>query len=403
MSLQFDLVETQVKKMGVALADLDIQTAKQRQSAFDAFAQMGDNSAIWAKIMEARERDAGFRGAAPFNHELMNAAYPLPNLPDRATIYAADGSQIYPDSHGPVPYWLTNLGVFIYHHGLDALPEIKVQPTLYYEDADVRNPDGTIIGSGVVNARRTVAEMRWLSEVAVRPQSSDAYPRLALYDGPLIGMPIGKDVPNAADLTLEYHESMDFLFDAGALLAGYIDRPSSRFTLYTVYLMTLERNEISRANLTAPSFEGLGDADLYKPLLASGQRSGLMVQQSPLNKEYKERHGAHQEIVFFYLNTAAEKQSPYLARVEIPQWVAQHPEQIDAVHALLYSQAQITDRYPYALTRADEIAVVQPAEKRHLDEMIAVELLRNQQAVESSQKLSSKHFARHGRRQYDGV
>ncbi|HLY27431.1 MAG TPA: DNA double-strand break repair nuclease NurA, partial [Aggregatilineales bacterium] len=126
------------------------------------------------------------------------------------------------------------------------------------------------------------------------------------------------------------------------------------------------------------------------------------IQQSPQNKAYKEQN-PDQEIVFFYLNVAGPHQEPYLARVEVPMWVAKDKAYVDAVHALVYAQCQITDRYPYALTRADEVAVIPSHDKRTLDEMIAVELLRNRQPVEISQKLSMKDAARHGRQQHRGV
>lgn len=401
MALPFDKIEPQVQQMGVEVADRGSTLAEQTISALDLLRRMDDLEAIWAQILTARQNDAGFRGAAPMD-EPINVSIPLPECPSLATVYAADGSQIYPDPHAPAPYWLTNIGVFIYHHGVDRLPEIVVEPELFFREADVRDREGRLIPSAVINARRTVYEMQMLSKVATR-DAADADPRVALYDGPLIGMPMGKDVPNANMLAADYHEAVDFMYDLGVALAGYVDRPSSRFMIYTILLMTLEQEQITRGNVGGATFEGVNDQDLYKVILKPGERSGLMIQQSPLNKEYKDRHGDHQEICFFYLNTASAGQEAYLARVEVPMWVAQRKALVNAVHAVLYSQCQITDRYPYALTRADEIAVVQPAEKRHLEDMIAVELLRNRQALEASRKLNTKNLARHGRRHYEGV
>jgi len=128
----------------------------------------------------------------------------------------------------------------------------------------------------------------------------------------------------------------------------------------------------------------------------------LMVQQSPQNKEYREINPDH-EIAFFYLNVASPLQEPYLARIEVPMIVASNKPLVDAVHALVYAQCQITDRYPYALTRADEIAVVHPHEKRALDELISIEMLKNQQHIETSQKLSTKGMARSGREAFKGL
>jgi hypothetical protein len=55
--------------------------------------------------------------------------------------------------------------------------------------------------------------------------------------------------------------------------------------------------------------------------------------------------------------------------------------------------------YPYALTRADELAVIRAHERSQLEELIEVEMRRNQQTVEHSEKLESK-VVRHGRTRY---
>lgn len=401
MSLQFEKLEEQIARLGQVLAERGHSAAEELRQAAELLSQLDDLDLIWDQIKIARQNDAGFRGAAPFD-EPINQAIALPELPLRATLFAADGSQIYPDIHAPAPYWLTNVGVFIYHHGTDDLPEMLSEPQLFFRDEDVRTPEGQLLPASVINARRTVYEMQFLAKVVTERQAS-APPLIALCDGPLLHMPFGKEIPDARQLEADYHEAFDFFMDAGAALLGYIDRPTSRFVLYTLYLMTLPPEEITVANLNAVRLDGMTDADLFKLILPSGSRSALMVQQSPLNKDYKDRFSPAHEIIFFYLNTAANGQAPYLARVEIPQWVARDKALVDALHALVYHQCQITDRYPYVLTRADEIAVVQPTDKRALDERIAIELLRHSQPVESSQKLSMKWLARHGRRHYQGV
>lgn len=402
MTLQFEKVEPQVQKMGVALADRSTSIAEQTRLASEWLMKLNDLQAIWRQIFIARANDAGFRGAGPMD-EPINAAIPLPEMPKQGTVFAADGSQIYPDPHGPAPYWLTNIGVFVYFHNSDMLPEIIVEPQLYFDEREVRDSDGRLIANAAINARRSVYEMQLLASVVTRKADHVARPLLAIYDGPLLGMPMGKEVQNANMLEADYHEGMDFMLDAGAALCGYVDRPSSRFVVYTIYLMTLDEDDITRTELAHATLEGLYDVDLYKTILGPGERSGLMIQQSPLNKDYKDKYGDHQEIVFFYLNTANQGQDPYLVRVEIPMWMARDKALVNAAHGLIYAQCQITDRYPYALTRADEIAVVHPSEKRALDEMIAIELLRNRQQVASSQKLNSKELARYGRQQHQGV
>jgi hypothetical protein len=177
-----------------------------------------------------------------------------------------------------------------------------------------------------------------------------------------------------------------------------VDRPTSSFIVSLLHLMALDEPEVRAAALaTNGDLEGLSDQPLMFKLLKPGERSALMVQQSPQNKRYHDK-GENYEIVFFYLSVNPER--PYhLARVEMPMWVTRSPGAVDLVHALVYDQCQMMWRYPYALTRADELAVIRAHEKSHLNEMIEIELRKNQQQVEHSEKLESK-VVRRGRTRY---
>jgi hypothetical protein len=401
LSLQFEKIVPQVEKMGAALARRNDTVAEQTQLAGQQLMELNDLDTIWDQIMVARRNDAGFRGAAPFD-EPINEAISKPECPAQATILAADGSQIYPDPHGAALYWLTNIGVFLYPHGEESLPDIITEPQLFYEDKDVREQDGRLIATAAINARRAVYEMQVLARETMRCRDWPR-PLVAMYDGPLLSLFMGKEVTNAGELTLSYHEALDIMHNAGAGLLGYVDRPKSTFVVNTIFLMSLDPDQVKRGNLqTAGPLEGLTDRDLYQWILGPGDRSGLMIQQSPQNKAYREANDDH-EIVFFYMNVASPQQEPYLARVEVPMWVARDKAMVGALQAVLYAQCQITDRYPYALTRADEVAVVHAHEKRALDEMIGIELLRNRQALEMSHKLSSKTLVRRERQQHQGV
>lgn len=405
MTLEFDKVYMQVSEMGRSFASRDSTTALLAQSVWDRFMALNDNDAIWQKIMTARQHDAGFRGAGPLGEPLNEpfiAAYPLPVCPERATLLAADGSQVYPDLHASSLYYLTNIAVFVYHHGdLGALPEPISEPQLYYQHDELHERDGRIIANAAVNARRSIFEMQFLARESLQ-RSELPRPLISIADGPLLFW-LGKEVSNAQELMGNYHEAFGVLNTIDANLVGYVDQPHSRFILSTVYLSTLEDDAITRSNLmTIGDMEGMDDRFLMRHLLGPGERSALMIQQSPQNKAFRDL-GDDREIVFFYVNMAASYQEPYLARVEVPMWVAANPLAVDQVHALLYNQCQIMDRYPYVLTRADECAVIRSYEKEALNEMIQVELFRHQLPVEPSQKLTMKGVSRYGRQQHQGV
>ncbi|PJF42429.1 MAG: hypothetical protein CUN50_04270, partial [Candidatus Thermofonsia Clade 1 bacterium] len=95
MALEFEKLEAQIVELGEALAKRGSSAAEELRQVAQLLSQLDDLDAIWEQIRIARQNDAGFRGAAPFD-EPINQPIPLPELPPRATLFAADGSQIYP-------------------------------------------------------------------------------------------------------------------------------------------------------------------------------------------------------------------------------------------------------------------------------------------------------------------
>jgi hypothetical protein len=103
---------------------------------------------------------------------------------------------------------------------------------------------------------------------------------------------------------------------------------------------------------------------------------------------------------FFYLNVGRPGR-PWLARVEIPAWVAEDDLMLDTLHATLVQQCQVMGSrpYPYLLHRAHETAVVSLAERDQITQMIVMELRRRGvQVGEESYKQSAKDLS--GRTRY---
>jgi hypothetical protein len=408
VTLEFEKVITQVERMGRALALRNQDMSERALEAWEFLKTLDDLDAIRERIRLARERDAGFRGAAPL-HEPVNRAYLLPSLPERATLLAADGSQIYPSIHAAAVYYLTNIGVFVYHHGVDVLPEQITEPRLFYSDDDVRDKAGQVVTNTAVNARRNVTELQVLVRETWHRREACACPLLAIGDGPLLFW-VGKDVPDGHELEADYmgtlvwmhdlHAAMQREHGLSASLIGYVDRPTSAFVVSLLYLMSLYEDDVRGSVLaTNGELEGLTDRQLLFRLLSDhpGARTALMVQQSPQNKRYHDKADSL-EIAFFYLNVG-QPLDFQLARIEMPMWVARDPAAVDHVQALVYHQCQLMWRYPYALTRADELAVIRAHEKSQLEELIEVELRKHDQQVEHSEKLESK-VVRHGRTKF---
>jgi hypothetical protein len=171
--------------------------------------------------------------------------------------------------------------------------------------------------------------------------------------------------------------AMVHLHDAGAVLAGYVDNTQrgERF-IRLLHLLSMESVDQLKANQSrAGDLEGLRDWQFFSSLLESGERSAIMVQNSPRNLEFKDRYGASHEIAFFYLNAGTELQS-HIVRVDIPVWVARDKRAVDELHALLLAQCRMQGRspYPYILTRAHELAVVSREDERKLEKLVKAQL-----------------------------
>jgi len=412
MTLKFEKLIEQVQTMTRAIAHRTEDASQRGQQALDQFLNLDDLPPIFERIDLVRQRDAGYRGAAP-HQEAIHIGYPLPQIPEQAIVIATDGSQIYPNAHGTALYYLINVATFVYFHGVDALPQEASDPRLFYTEKDLRerNGHGAVIKNLVVNARRDVEELRELT-TALHDNREYDVPILGIRDGRLLWW-VGNDVPNGTELEGKYHGMLrkfnELAIDRTAAklpptaMIGYVERGDSRFVIRLLHLMNLAPEDVTRKVLeTSGDYEGLTDDWLFSQVLNAGERSAIMIQQSPQNKAYKERLGDDYEIAFFYLNVGNAMKS-HIVRIELPMWVANNPQAVSTVHSLLVDQCRKIGRYPYALTRADELAVVQSHEKAHLENYINTELLKNKQSVEQSPKEMGKQHARAKRQSYDAT
>ena len=82
-------------------------------------------------------------------------------------------------------------------------------------------------------------------------------------------------------------------------------------------------------------------------------------------------------------------------------WVAEDRELVATMQALIYHQCQqLMTRYPYVLTRADELAVVRSEETRQLNLMIQVAMTRYGLDTRESAKQAGKNAARSGKTRF---
>lgn len=410
MSLRFEKLVPQVQKMARSVAYRTESISERGQQALEAFKQANDLDFIHQRINLVRERDAGYRGAAPLT-EAVNGRFVRQDVPEYAVFVAVDGSQIYPDTHASALYYLTNIGFFVYYHGGAELPLEGSEPYLFYNDSDLREKSGhgSLIKNTVVNARRSVQEVQAATHISLDHWQYPA-PLITMLDGPLLWF-LDSSMPYAKQLEEEYEKALVNYYDlhvakreqfgSNASLVGYVERGDSRFVVRLLHLLSLPEEMITRAELdTAGPFEGLSDTWLFEQILDPGERSAVMIQQSPRNKDYKNDYGEPYEVAFFYLNVGNFFKS-HIVRIEVPMWVAQETAAVNEVQTLIMEQCALAGRYPYVLTRADELAVVTNSERHQLQNMINIELLSNEQGVDKSPKALGKDLARAPRVSYE--
>lgn len=411
MTLEFTKLFSQVQKMGELIDKLDFDLTDKLQIARERFADANDLEDLYHRIEVVRGKDvSGYRGAAPLDPpygEQINLIYPPPPIPPQATIIAADGSQVYPNEQAPIHYYLLNIGLFIYYHGIEHIPIQMTLPKLYFHKDHVHDESRRIISHRTVDARRTVREMQILAEHAwdlVRQGAAN--PLIALYDNHLLFW-ANSDVTGSGQIMKDYQAALTHFYDSGAILAGYLDNPfRSRVVMRLLYLLSLRDEQEIKAKqqdlAMGGDLEGIRDVHLFDSVLEPGERTAIMVQNSPRNLSYKQR-SPNYEIAFFYVKVANAFQTA-IARVDLPVWVARDPAKVDALHATLLAQCTMQGRtpYPYALTRADELAVVTSKDKRKLDELVTIEL--RKKGIEPrmiSAKDQSKTVARSDKRVYE--
>jgi hypothetical protein len=357
MTLELNKVTGQVDEMGQGLA----AGVKRRQKVLPAlralrqhFAKDQERLRTLAESPQGQETKCALPSA-----EALDATFPAPEPPPQATILAADGSQIYPDPHGLALYYAINVGGLVYRHGSGQTPEAASDPRIVYAVDEA----GNALASERINARRDVAEMQKLADLAEAAAADRDDPTIALLDNTLGLRAWSSAIPQAEQEALQqsYAAQLDRIRLAGTSLAGVLSR--SRRAGVVGLLDLAKTDELGSPSPEPAPFLGLTDQMLWGDL-QPGERSALFVEQGAM------------PVYFFYLNTEppGRPQVPGVetepARIEIPEWVALSPNKLSLVHALIYDQCRINNGYPYALTRADELAIILNEEREALETMI---------------------------------
>lgn len=394
MTLEIEKLTAEVERMA-----LNVYERQRIQDLLidKALARLRAHAEDWAFVDEcvkAAVDQAGLkelRAARPLDElEPLDAAVDPAPPPGQATIVAVDGSQIMPNRHGAFLYSLINIGVLVYYHGSPAAPQQYTVPALDYpgRDEGERFEDR----AALVSLRRDQAEIQSLAQ-AVRQQGQAPRPLLALLDQRLLYWPVGGATDNDGQrVLLAWQQAIGAMRGDGAYLAGYIARSRKQSVLTMLEAMDIDQPGFNMDRLTKrDQTAGLSDGALFARLLEPGQRSKVFVDVSQHNEDFT-RRDEHNEICFFYFNPGPSGRQ--IARVDIPISVARDAQAVGDIHALLHDQCQYLGYYPYALTRADEIAVVGRQDQEHLDVMIENAMQRRGLEGTATAKQQAKDIAR---------
>lgn len=395
MALEFTKLTKKIQAMGEAALTREDRHNLLLTSLLEKLNQHAVNwkyiDATLEQVVERGRIDKQkYRGCRPVNQlEPLNQGIDAKSA-EPATVIAIDGSQALSARHAAYQYYLVNVGGLIYYQGSDRTPDHFNEPELFYLGDGVTETSDAF-SSNFVSIQRDMAEVEQLARVVFDHKYAET-PVLAILDQRLQYWPIGvNDSAKADQFMKRWIQAIENIQACGASLVGYIERPetSAVVTLLNTLDYGTDQFDLDKLN-TRPEIQ---DVMLYRRVLKVGQRSAVyeVVNQST---SYAPFRTMNQEICFFYYKPPGKGD---ITRVDVPKWAAQQPLLITQIHAQLNAQCSLLGNYPYILTRADEIAVVQRNDQAYLDHLIEMEMQRRGIVSQMTGKQFGKDMTRFGK------
>lgn len=386
MPIDYQQIYIRIKEIGAGARErrktLDERRIKAREllSIYDSELDL-----LRSKVDSAKLADPNIRCALPINESLASS-HPAPVPASDVTLIAADGSQINPDRHAAIQFCVVNVGAIQMKMNSGETPNIFTETELLYGDDLL--PNGIPMSEGLVALKRDLSERTALDRLSKNIAGSV----VTFTDGPVeLWGAKGEDASSYDAVVQKYLGVLSRLQERGVITAGYVDKPSADLVMRLLEIVSSDSEQIKKLREFHP-LRGVSDRWLYgereSPLLPPGHRSAVFGIQSNSEKKYTGVLSLH----FFYLNVGTEGH-PWPVRVEIPKWVVDDKEKLDLLHGVLVEQCRMmgSKPYPYLLHRAHETAVVKNEEKQQIENMLAMELRRQDEEVDViSNKSSAK-------------
>lgn len=287
--------------------------------------------------------------------------YPLHSLNHPYTIGAVDGSQIYPDRHQGVAYYVLNIGNTVIHYEIEkSSVELNSEPFLLLKnEIDFKGYSDREI----VDAQRAFYERKYGIQLA--GAFTDKSRSLLLIDGSLY-MPIG-DIEKKADEFMQQLAFMEQIYRQGVLFAGYISLPKHRDL---VMMIQAERVD---------QLSHIFDSDIMHHFLIVGSRTVFFYYKKP--EKLPLWYPSHLVPYYAYINNGYE-----IVRIELPAFIAMNEEKCEAIFSMIMDQSIKGEGYPVVLALAHEQAVVKEADRAAFYEMLQILTRSKQEHYPLSQK-----------------
>ena len=341
-----------------------------------------DDAIDRARVISADE--AAFRTAAVGRRPYISArtgpegllgSRPPPEVPRDWVALSVDGSHIDVDRHLPLRCHLINLGGCAITYGKDFGCQLFSEPALAVADADLylHKPDDpseeVLIAGPLLGALRTVREVERLADAV--EQLPDDKPALALLDGTLAFWDLQRgNYPRYVAERLvgqRFQTALTRLRAASTnrrpvAVAAYTSRPRTTEAAGAVRLMLCDQGDAECNRLCSARHSelescdraaGFDDRELFELLLEPGHRSPLYRSSHLAARFALGLTVGEQWNHFYYLGGGAE-----IARVEVPDWLADDPELLALSHAMLVKQCELGLGYPVVISEAHEQAVI---------------------------------------------
>ncbi len=389
MPINYQQAYQQIKDIGAGSKERRKKKEEARELARNLLASFSfELDELKSKVDSAKAADSNIRCAVPLNEPLASH-HPAPDSVIQATIIAADGSQIVPNRHDPLQYYVINVGAIAMQIGSGNTPEVETDTELHVLDEF----DDTYFSDSQVALQRDVAERKKLLGMAEK------------YSGTVIALTEGQlelwgsvDNENAREFEKslqDYLHALEEMRQKQIVTGGYVDKPGANWFVKLLEIAGTPADELKNVRKNR-LLAGVTDLWLFSQILGEHERSTVFALQAKSAEKYKGALAIH----FFYINVG-DRKHPKIARVDVPLWVAENPNILNTLHSVLVEQSKIMGKspFPYLLHRAHEIAVVTHREKEEIDRLLSRDILSSGGELgEKSGKQSAKDLQGRTRR-----